>query len=251
MKKMQWGEDPNFSGPRNWFRETLMLTEILKHKEKGNIIDFGCGSGTLLIRLARLGFNGIGVDISESAINFFKMEILKNKLESKLHVRRADVDVFSKLRDKFEVIIAGEVLEHLKDDKKAIRSFYNALIKGGICVISVPAHMYLWDINDKFSSHFRRYEKKELIDLFSKAGFSVKKIYHWGFPLSFFWHKYAYLTLIEKKISQNKTYSNSSTLFGLILSHHKFKQLFSLPFYFDQLFNWTNLGGGLILVAEK
>ena len=46
-------------------------------------------------------------------------------------------------------------------------------------------------------------------------------------------------------------YSESKTLFGKIIRSEKLKQMFSKIFYFDQLFNWTKLGGGLLLVAQK
>ena len=216
MKKMRWGEDPEFSGPRNWFRESLIIKEVMRNKKNGKILDFGCGSGTLLIRLAQKGFKGMGVDISSSAIDFFSGQIRKNKLVN-LHALRIDSRKFfsdTKLKDNFDIIVCGETLEHLKNDKHIVKEFYRVLKNGGICVVSVPARMDLWDINDNFSSHYRRYEKKDLEQLFIDNGFLVKDVYYWGFPLSFYWHKYIYLPLIKKKMHQNKTYSRTPRIIG-------------------------------------
>lgn len=253
MKKMIWGEDPEFSGPRNWYRESLIINEILKHKKKGKILDFGCGSGNTLLRFLKKGFQGIGIDVSKPAIKFFEKIIKNNNFQknAKLEIGNEELLFSKKYRNYFDIIICGETLEHIKDDKNIVKGFFEVLKKGGICAISVPAHMNQWDTNDDFSSHFRRYEKNELIKLFMETGFSIKKVYYWGYPLSFFWHRLIYLRLVNKKITKEKNYSNAPGLFGSILSNSSIKRILSFPFWFDNLFNWTKLGGGLILVAEK
>lgn len=253
MDKMQWGEDPEFLGPKHWFRQSLIISEISKIKHKGTILDFGCGSGTLLTRLGSLGFHGIGLDTSRQAINYFNQHIDKNGLKDKItaEIGNEKTLLSKKYSNKLDIIIASEVLEHLKNEKTAVKAFYQALKKEGICIITVPAHPYLWDINDDFSSHYRRYEKEQLVKIFTQSGFKVKKIYYWGFPISFLWHKLIFLPLIGKKIKTKIRYTNSKSLLGKLLSYKLIKRLVSLPFFIDQLFNWTKKGGSLLLVAEK
>lgn len=253
MKKMQWGEEPEFSGPRNWFRESLILAEVRKYKKEGRILDFGCGSGNLLMRLCNNTSKGIGVDASKNAIKYFTQRIKKNYRQKTLSAKVGDVQYLFKKKSKniFDIVVSGETLEHIKDDKKVVKGFFSVLKKNGICVVSVPAHMDLWDINDDFSSHYRRYERKALIEIFTDAGFTVIKCYYWGYPLSFYWHRFIYLPLINKKMEKDKIYTQSPSLLGKILSKDILKTIFSYPFYFDQLFNWTEKGGGLILVAQK
>lgn len=253
MEKMQWGEDPEFLGPKHWFRQSLIISEISKIKRSGLILDFGCGSGTLLTRLGSLGFRGIGLDTSRQAVNYFSQQIDKNGLKDKITAEIGNEKSLSskKYSNKLDGIIASEVLEHLRDDRAAVKAFYQALKKEGICIITVPAHPYLWDINDDFSSHYRRYEKERLIKIFTQAGFKVKKIYYWGFPISFLWHKLIFLPLIDKKRKTKIRYTHSKSLLGKLLSYKLIKRLAALPFFIDQLFNWTNKGGSLFLVAEK
>jgi 2-polyprenyl-3-methyl-5-hydroxy-6-metoxy-1,4-benzoquinol methylase len=252
MKKMEWGKDPEFHGPRNYFRESLMIHEIRKYKIKGNVLDFGCGSGTLIFRLVSLGYRLVGVDVSRQAIKFLSDKVKTKRLSRQIIVINSDENILrkKKYRKFFDVIVAGEVLEHIFDDKGVIKIFYSLLKHEGICAISVPAHPDLWDINDDFSNHFRRYEKKELINLFHNTGFKVIKAYYWGYPLSLYWHKFIYNRLVRNKINKDINYTKTSVLTKLIKRESLLK-LFSLPFWFDQLFNWTKKGGGLILIALK
>lgn len=253
MEKMQWGEDPEFLGPKHWFRQSLIISEVSKIKHKGTILDFGCGSGTLLTRLASLGFHGVGLDTSRQAINYFNQQIDKNGLRDKITAKVGNEKslLSEKYGAKLDIIISSEVLEHLRSEEIAVKAFYQALKKDGICIVTVPAHPYLWDINDDFSSHYRRYEKEQLVKIFTGAGFKVRKIYYWGFPISFLWHKLIFLPLIERKRKTKVRYTHSKSLLGKLLSNKLIKKIAALPFFVDQLFNWTGKGGSLLLVVQK
>lgn len=252
MNVMQWGEDPELSGPRNWFRESLMIHEVLNHFRKGKILDFGCGSGNLLIRLVKMGFSGIGIDVSPSAISYFNNQIARHRLQRSITtIIGTDKSLTQgEYRNNFDVIVCGETLEHIKNDIKTVEGFSKVLKRGGICVVSVPAHMYLWDENDDFSSHYRRYERDNLEKIFTGNGFTIVNVYYWGFPLSLLWHRIIYLRMIRKK-RNNKKFTNSPGIIGYLLSKNFLKKFLSIPFWIDQLFNWARLGGSLILVAKK
>lgn len=251
MKKAVWGKNPEFWGPRDWFRNSLLLKEIKARGERGFLLDFGCGSGNLLIRLAREHFLGKGIDASSLAVKFLRKRVKKESLIKKIKVVKGKENFLFKTKDRFNVIVSGETLEHLENDERAVQGFYRSLKRGGICVVSVPSHKWLWDINDDFSGHYRRYEESDLRILFKTAGFKIEKVYYWGFPVSFLWHKLIYLPLIKKEVETGKVYVNNSGFLGKILSWHGTKRIFSIPFWLDQLFNWTRLGGGLILIARK
>ncbi len=253
MKKMEWGEDPELSGPRNYYRESMLIQEIRKRKKRGKILDFGCGSGSLLMRIAKYGYKGEGIDLSQSAVAYARMKMKRSTMQNRIHFSVGSVKTLFKktMRNKFDIVFSGETIEHIKNDQQVIKGLYAVLKKNGICAVSVPAHMKLWDINDDFSSHFKRYEKKSFTQIFKNAGFSVVTCYYWGYPFCFLWHRLVYLPVVEKKINENKTYSKSPSILGYILSKDIFKSLMSYPFWIDSLFNWTGKGGGLILVAKK
>lgn len=252
MEKMEWGSDPELSGPRNWFRESLIFKELKKYKKDGKVLDFGCGSGNLLFRFVKNGYKCWGIDLSPLAIKYINRKIKQQQLRQlEAHVGDETYLFNKKNREQFDAVVSGETIEHIKDDARVVKGFYNVIKKGGICVVSVPAHKYLWDVNDDFSSHFKRYEQADLAQLFINAGFKIRNVYYWGFPFSLIWHRIVYNRIVKNKVSTDANYSQSNTLFGQILSNNFLKQVFSLPFWFDQLFNWTGLGGGLILTAQK
>ncbi|MCG6536439.1 MAG: methyltransferase domain-containing protein, partial [Syntrophales bacterium LBB04] len=71
------------------------------------------------------------------------------------------------------------VLEHLEDDRRAIREMARVVQPGGIVIITFPhRHCYFaWD--DRFVHHFRRYELEEMKLRLGDAGLepiAIKKI---------------------------------------------------------------------------
>lgn len=64
-------------------------------------------------------------------------------------------------------ITALDVLEHVPDDRKVVNGFARMLKPGGLAVVTVPASMALWSDWDVGLQHYRRYDQRQLEDLFS------------------------------------------------------------------------------------
>ncbi len=77
-----------------------------------------------------------------------------------------------------DTVVTLDVLEHLEDDRAALRQYHEVLQHGGVILIKVPAHMWLYGTLDEASLHFRRYGKRELREKLEGAGFEVEKIGH-------------------------------------------------------------------------
>lgn len=76
---------------------------------------------------------------------------------------------------KFDVIVAGEIIEHLQNPDAFLKSAYNCLRKEGRLIITTP------NANNPFVSrnkvgHIRLYNPKELVILLSKHSFKVKSV---------------------------------------------------------------------------
>lgn len=74
-----------------------------------------------------------------------------------------------------DTVIALNVLEHVLDDKNALREFYDILEPGGRVVLQLPAHPALYGNLDKNLDHFRRYSVKDIKAKFLEAGFLPEK----------------------------------------------------------------------------
>src|SRR5690606_10107996 len=56
---------------------------------------------------------------------------------------------------------------------------------GGMLVVTVPAHSFLYSQRDKDWGHFRRYDRKDLVEKITETTGTVKFITYWNF-LGFF-----------------------------------------------------------------
>lgn len=80
-----------------------------------------------------------------------------------------------------DVIIALNVLEHIKDDDIAIKQIHRILKPGGYAIIEVPANQDLYDFYDEQLKHFRRYDLNDLQNKALKINFGVIHASHLGF----------------------------------------------------------------------
>lgn len=65
----------------------------------------------------------------------------------------------------FDTILYIDVLEHIGDDRGELRRASAHLAPGGFLVVLVPAHQGLFTPFDAAIGHYRRYNKKSLLDL--------------------------------------------------------------------------------------
>lgn len=83
-----------------------------------------------------------------------------------------------------DLLLAFEVLEHITDDLACLRGFSRALRSGGHLIVSVPAYRRKWQAVDVAAGHVRRYEKSELADKLTEAGFKILALHDYGWPLT-------------------------------------------------------------------
>lgn len=83
----------------------------------------------------------------------------------------------------FDLIVALDVLEHIKDDQGALRSMHGMLRAGGTVVVTVPAFQFLWSRHDELLHHLRRYRAPELVRKMKQAGFRIVHRSHFNFVL--------------------------------------------------------------------
>jgi cyclopropane fatty-acyl-phospholipid synthase-like methyltransferase len=121
------------------------VLELIRRKKPESLLEVGCGDGRV-IGLVQDVKHKIGVDLSEKAIAFAK-------------AFNPDIDLFvkdaSELEEKFDIVAAVEVLEHIPDKK--IPFFFNTLEDrtkdGGHVIITVPTK------NKAFvKKHYRHYD---------------------------------------------------------------------------------------------
>ena len=155
---------------------------------KGKILEIGCGVGNLTNFLNKCG-ELVSIDISENFIKHAQIDF-KNVAFHCINV--CDGNITAKL-PKFDTVVCINVLEHIEDDKKAIRNMYDLLVPGGRLCIFVPAMNSLYGAMDKDLDHYRRYNKKELYNLVTVPGFKVIKLNYSNLIGIFGWYVNAVL----------------------------------------------------------
>lgn len=223
------------TGPRFFVRTSLMKNYL--NGLEGNLLDAGCGEGNflnLLIKNFGEKFSYTGIDVSKKAIL-----LARKKIGKKANLIVLEISAISGGK-KFDVIVCGEVLEHIKDDGQFLQKICELCSENGHLVLSVPLDKKLWSDYDIDVGHFRRYEKKELLEKLLKAGFEVKKYSVWGFPLM----RTCY-SLISRK---NRDIAEKNRHIGFFLPVLKIAKYF---FLLDNFFNFTEKGVGIVVLAKK
>ena len=97
------------------------------------ILDIGCGAGLLCEPLTRLGAQVIGVDPSASNIAAAKLHAEKGHLS--IDYRNITVEEMD-VRERFDVVLAMEVVEHVTDVGAFVSRCAAMLKPGGLMVVS-------------------------------------------------------------------------------------------------------------------
>ncbi|MDM7460396.1 MAG: class I SAM-dependent methyltransferase [bacterium] len=155
-----------------WFvarrRLALSLAQTYVNPLNGRILDAGCGTGALLAELQAIGC-AVGVDVEREALRLTLQR-------GTLNVAQARLEALPFTDAAFQVAFALDVLEHLPDDRPALRELYRVLGSGGVLVVAVPAYRWLWSKHDVALAHYRRYTARELQARLTEAGFQVRKL---------------------------------------------------------------------------
>jgi SAM-dependent methyltransferase len=86
-----------------------------------------------------------------------------------------------------DTVVCVNVLEHISDDRGAVRHMTDLLAPGGRLVILVPALRALFGSLDVYLHHYRRYAKVELRQIFEEAGLTVDALFYFNFFGIFGW----------------------------------------------------------------
>jgi SAM-dependent methyltransferase len=159
---------------RHWWhasRRDLVADQIrIRYPEYSGlrVLDVGCGTGRMLAELRCFG-SAYGIDLADEPLSFCRDRGV------------ADVMKASVLELPFEggccdIITALDVLEHIEDDRAALRECLRVLRPGGRLFAFVPAYQWLWSLQDDVSHHFRRYTRTTLRSPVVSAGFDIERL---------------------------------------------------------------------------
>jgi 2-polyprenyl-3-methyl-5-hydroxy-6-metoxy-1,4-benzoquinol methylase len=111
------------------YNETI---RVFKTLPKGKVLDFGCGYGTTTIGLSDLGFEVVGIDLSQEEIKVCRSVWADKDIEFS-HRSITDYDPLC-----FDYVLSNQVIEHVHNTGTYLSSISRVLKKDGRLVISLP-----------------------------------------------------------------------------------------------------------------
>jgi 2-polyprenyl-3-methyl-5-hydroxy-6-metoxy-1,4-benzoquinol methylase len=171
-----WERIPAGLEPQD-FRARLAF--LLTHVHAGQrVLDVGCGEGRFAAALAGTGAQVVGIDVAEEPLRRARAQ------HPDLDVRLVALEGPWPLQDaSFDVVWAGETIEHVQDTAAWLSEVRRVLRSGGELLLSTPAHGPLTMLGlalsrrafaahfDPRSEHLRFYSRATLTELLEDFGF--------------------------------------------------------------------------------
>ncbi len=180
------------------------------------------------------------VDLKTDYMDSFAQYAAKHSRQG-FTVQQADLTAYIP-KEKFNLILAIDILEHIENDEQVLRNFRQVLEKGGKLIISSPS---TFDESAKFTAEHVRpgYDKDEIISKLENAGFKIVSFeYSYGK-----WGHFAWLLSMKYPMSM----LGISKLFFLLLPfYYLLFYPFSALFMLFDLNMKNKTGTGVIVVAE-
>jgi SAM-dependent methyltransferase len=129
------------------------------------LVELGCGTGNVLQALGRFG-EAIGIE--------YDPELRAIGVAAGLDIRAGVLPDDIPLADgTADAVLLLDVIEHLDDDRAALRTAWRLLRPGGVLVLTVPAYAWMWSGHDVALGHRRRYTARRVRRLLDDDGFRV------------------------------------------------------------------------------
>jgi 2-polyprenyl-3-methyl-5-hydroxy-6-metoxy-1,4-benzoquinol methylase len=150
----------------------------------GRLLDFGCGGGSYLRRMARLGWRVTGLDASPRAV-----ETVRDQIGCDVYL--GSLPHSDLVAGSFDVITMWQSLEHVHRPLEVLRAAFELLRPGGRIILAVPNIASLpaeWFGEHWFGldlpRHLTHFTPETLANMLLVAGFRILSMrglvhYHW------------------------------------------------------------------------
>jgi 2-polyprenyl-3-methyl-5-hydroxy-6-metoxy-1,4-benzoquinol methylase len=171
-----WQHVPEGLEPVDFALRSRFLLERIRAGAR--VLDVGCGEGRFAAELAGAGADVVAIDVAEEPLR--RARALHPRLEARLVTADGAWDLPDA---SFDVVWAGEVIEHVLDTAVWLSEIRRVLRSGGSLLLSTPAHEPLTLLRlavsarafaerfDPLGDHVRFYSRATLTSLLSGFGF--------------------------------------------------------------------------------
>lgn len=174
--------EPSYVWRAGQQRRLDMIVRAAGERIKGNILENGCGVGMYVEHLSPFGGTVVGLE--------YDHERTAEARTRSPHILNAAGEFLPLPSGTFDLILSHEVIEHVQDDRAAVREMVRVLKPGGRAVIFCPNRGYPFEthgtywrgkyyfgnklfvnylprsLRDKLAPHVRVYSNRDLEKLF-------------------------------------------------------------------------------------
>lgn len=193
------------SDPINHWYYRYKFTVIKKFMDSNpqirSVADIGAGSALFTKELLRrdMSLRVVAIDtgykIEGTDLNFPNLEYRRS-------VKSLNVDLY----------IFTDVIEHVENDLKFIKSYSDLAKSGTFFVFTAPCFMSLWSGHDVFLKHYRRYTLNQMKHVIKKSGLEViesKYLYSTIFPAVWIFRKMSRNRKVRSQMREINFFTNS------------------------------------------
>ncbi|MFX1406019.1 MAG: class I SAM-dependent methyltransferase [Promethearchaeota archaeon] len=114
-----------------------VISELKRLNPSGVILDLGCGTGNLIIKIAKAFPENeiIGIDISSEVLDIAKHNVEKKVINQDIKFKVGSAEDLPFPSESINLIISSLSLHHWLDPIKALNEIYRVLSKNGACLI--------------------------------------------------------------------------------------------------------------------
>jgi len=163
-----WDENPGRVKTNRDIGDAILKQNILTPDM--NVLDFGCGTGLLTIRLQPFVRSITGVDSSQGMLNVLNDKIANLQLPN-VKTMLIDLEKGQKLTGNYQLVLCSLTLHHIMDLKPVLAQFYQVIMpKGYLCVADLDIDDGRFH-EDKTGVFHPGFDRNVMRQYFSEAGF--------------------------------------------------------------------------------
>ena len=156
-----------------WFRARNELIVWALHKYSPGLksfLEIGCGTGFVISAISKRYPEAklFGSEYLEEGLVYARQRV-PGAAFTQMDARHIPYEL------ELDAIGAFDVLEHIEEDEAVLQQICKALKPGGVMLLTVPQHRWLWSAVDEYACHVRRYSVDELHQKVCKAGFEIMR----------------------------------------------------------------------------
>jgi ubiquinone/menaquinone biosynthesis C-methylase UbiE len=163
-----WDADPGRVKLANDIADAIIREAPLSRDM--DVLDFGCGTGLVTLRLRPFVRSVTGADSSKGMLGVLESKVRTQGL-SNVQTQHVDFEQGGYVEGKFHLVTSSMTLHHVKDTAALFKQWHDLLLPGGLlCAADLDAEDGSFHLNNTGVFHLG-FDRERLKELLIKTGF--------------------------------------------------------------------------------